>query len=622
VTAGTWQRLTRALRDDRRGAPATGLLAPGVVEAAPAPPVELPAAAIDPAEVAARVAAVAALDPRLHARLVALDPDQQAAVVTDAPAALVRAAVGSGKTTVLLHRAAFLHRVVGVPLEDLAILTFTTQAAQALRVRLDELLGRATSARERRLHGTFHAVALALLEGGLPLDQLDRRPGLTVLDDDAVAALLDELAVAHRLRVGPRRRLRERLRAAPPTGALAELGRLFADAKRAHNAMEFDDLIEAATALLAGPGGARPRWILIDELQDCEPRELALVQGLRGPTGGVFGVGDPCQAIYGWRGGVADGFARAAATLGCVVHHLPTSYRSTRTILDGAAAVLGDQPIATGELRAARPAGSPIAVRRHHDPIAEATYLAARLTELHAAGVPRSALAVLARLRAQVDALVAALTAAGVPCLGELRDGAPPVDDPTDAVRVMTLHAAKGLQFTHVFVAGANLGILPLVLRDRGEDEAEERRLLFVGLTRATETVEVSYVACPHQFGALGAPSPLLYLLPAATVAWDEGPRGTSGTTATVATTATAATVTAATETAATVTAATVTAATVTAAENALPWRVGQAVRHRRYGQGVVRALGDGEVRCEFGPWGERAFPLALCPLTPAPDAP
>jgi superfamily I DNA/RNA helicase len=355
---------------------------------------------------------------------------------------------------------------------------------------------------------------------------------------------------------------------------------------------------------------------LIDELQDCEPRELALVQGLRGPTGGVFGVGDPCQAIYGWRGGVADGFARAAATLGCVVHHLPTSYRSTRTILDGAAAVLGDQPIATGELRAARPAGSPIAVRRHHDPIAEATYLAARLTELHAAGVPRSALAVLARLRAQVDALVAALTAAGVPCLAELRDGAPPVDEPTDAVRVMTLHAAKGLQFTHVFVAGANLGILPLVLRDRGEDEAEERRLLFVGLTRATETVEVSYVACPHQFGALGAPSPLLYLLPAATVAWDEGPRGTSGTTATVATTATAATMTAATEPAATETAA------ATAPENALPWRVGQAVRHRRYGQGVVRALGDGEVRCEFGPWGERAFPLALCPLTPAPDAP
>ena len=89
-------------------------------------------------------------------------------------------------------------------------------------------------------------------------------------------------------------------------------------------------------------------------------------------------------------------------------------------------------------------------------------------------------------------------------------------------MRVLTLHAAKGLEFRHVFIAGANLGVVPLVVRDMVEDEPEERRLLFVGITRAKDEVEISYVACPHQFGALGAPSPLLYLLPAAVVAWHD----------------------------------------------------------------------------------------------------
>jgi DNA helicase-2/ATP-dependent DNA helicase PcrA len=227
-----------------------------------------------------------------------------------------------------------------------------------------------------------------------------------------------------------------------------------------------------------------------------------MVMALRGRETCWFGVGDPLQAIYGWRGGT-DGFARAEAVIGGRIHELPFSYRSTRTVLEAARAVLGDQPTRCGAVQPVRGDGARVVVRRHHDPISEAHGIAARIAELRAGGVANAEIAVLCRLRAQADALVELLTARGTSCID--RD-----DAPDDAVRVLTLHAAKGLEFRHVFIAGLNRGILPLELPDRWTDEAEERRLLYVGITRARDGVELSYPANPHQFGARNEPSPLI----------------------------------------------------------------------------------------------------------------
>ncbi len=650
-----WQGLHRQVRAERRRvdgpAPAASVAtsvavsaaANAAASAARAPTIvepEVTAAVVDPDVIAARLAAVRDVSPRLHARLAALDPAQQAAVLADEPAALVRAQVGSGKTTVLVHKALHLHLVGGVPLDRIAILTFTTKAADELRLRLDELAGRPTTPAERWLMGTFHSVAMALLQRVLPVEQVGHRPDFTVLDEDAVAALIDELAARHRLRVGRRRTLRDRLRALAPgdvTSELARLAALVAAAKRARNAMDFDDLIDHAGHLLAAADVPRPRFILVDELQDCEPRELELVRRLRGPAGRFFGVGDPRQAIYGWRGGRADGFARAAVALDCVVHALPASYRSTRTILDGARAVLGAQPVAGGELVGVRPPGAPIVVRRHHDPVAESSYLAARLAALHADGVPYGELAVLCRLRAQLDAIGPTLTAHGVPWTGDGEGGEVGAGD---GVRLLTLHAAKGLEFRHVLIAGANLGVLPLVIRDQIDDEAEERRLLFVGLTRARDSVEISYVACPHQFGAMGVPSPLLYLLPAAAVEWHDGSAPTVASPSVASAPPAASTtviaspviaspppaaspaIVASSSVAPSAVVEPAPAASVAAVGPDAPWRAGQAVRHPRYGVGVVVGLAGDAVECDFGKLGPRSFPLRMCPLVAIAGAP
>ena len=530
------------------------------------------------------LAATRAACPTLHASLLALDPDQRAAVLSCDRATLVHAQVGSGKTTVLVHRAAYLHVVCGVPLDQLAILTFTNRAAGELRQRLDALLGRTTTNHERWLVGTFHAVASALLRRVLPVERVGHTRQFTILDEDAAIELAVAVVRRHRIRPGRRATLRDRLRTDP---ALAALATAVAAERRARDAMDFDDLIEHATSLL----GDSPvlAHALIDELQDCEPRELAFVRALIHPASQFFAVGDPLQSIYGWRGAAPTLFTRAALEGSCRVRTLPQSYRSTQTVLVGARAILGAQPVAIGELVPVRAPGPKIKIVRHHDVTAEAAYLAARLGELHAAGVRWDELAVLCRLRVQVADLASALTTRGVPCVNDLHDRVEPsaVESQGPAgVRILTIHAAKGLEFTHVFLSGANVGVLPLPSRDchgdsESADPSEERRLLFVAITRARDAVEISYQFRPHTHGALGVASPLLLLLPDDVATRDDG-------------------------------------VPVVAQPAPVPgeWHVGQRVRHPRYGSGTIVAIADDTFDCDFGKLGPRAFPRAMCPLT------
>ena len=82
-----------------------------------------------------------------------------------------------------------------------------------------------------------------------------------------------------------------------------------------------------------------------------------------------------------------------------------------------------------------------------------------------------------------------------------------------DSVRLMTLHASKGLEFDTVFIIGVNQGLLPLQCRSF-EQEEEERRLFFVGITRARNCLELSWYTNPGEPGVSGEPSRYLRMLP------------------------------------------------------------------------------------------------------------
>jgi superfamily I DNA/RNA helicase len=540
-------------------------------------------------EVAAALAALASTHPALHASLAHLNPSQITAVLSDAPSTLVRAQVGSGKTTVLVHKALYLHAVLAVPLAEIAVLTFTNTAAREIRDRLAAMsMDMAAESDDQSAHdgwliGTFHGVARMLLAHALPIERLGYRPGFGILDEPSLEELREELIKQHKLKVGRRSSLRRRMREPGAEGALQTLANLVAEAKRDRNVMDFDDLIDFANTLLveARPGLRRsvaPRWLLVDEAQDCEARELLFLRNLAVAHTRFFAVGDPRQAIYGFRNGDLDVCAKLAADWRCRCLDLPRNYRSTGIILQAARAVLGAQPGQGASLVASREAGGVILVQLHHDPVSEAAYLADRVCALRAQGVPLGQVAVLYRLRSQGDVVARAFAERGLPVLqtaGDYRQLS------CEAARLLTLHSAKGLEFQHVFICGVNQGLLPLGF----EDNAEERRLLFVGITRARDTVEISYVARPDTPQALGLPSAYLGKIPADLVDWRDIPQ------------------------------APVPASSTIVIPEPAGFHLGKTVRHPRYGRGVVTAVTADTIACDFGKLGGKSFSAKLCPL-------
>jgi hypothetical protein len=162
------------------------------------------------------------------------------------------------------------------------------------------------------------------------------------------------------------------------------------------------------------------------------------------------------------------------------------------------------------------------------------------------------------------------------------------VDGPV--VRVLTLHAAKGLEWRAVHLAGANEGVLPVRGWGREASWEEERRLFFVGLTRARDLLAFSWQNAPSLPGAQARPSPFLHELPAEHVRWQglnpaNGPAGAG-------------------------------VHPPTNPAEVPGWRIGALVRHPRLGPGVVVGIGTERVTAAFAGLGERSFALALCPLT------
>jgi superfamily I DNA/RNA helicase len=575
--------LQRRIRDERRkgefgAGEAAALYTAGEAELSP--------------DVAEALAGLGSSHPALHATLSRLNPSQLTAVLSDEPATLVRAQVGSGKTTVLVHKVLYLHIALGVPLREIAVLTFTNKAAREILSRLGAMsMNLVVESLDEPAHdgwlvGTFHGVARTLLAQALPLERIGYRADFGILDESSREELREELIKRHKLKVGRRSSLRRRMREPAAEGPLHTLAGLVAEAKRDRNVMDFDDLLDFASRLLEGSREelrrpVAPRWLLVDEVQDCEPRELLFLRNLAAAHTRFFAVGDPRQAIYGFRNGDLDVCARLAQDWRCRCLDLPRNYRSTGIILQAARAVLGVQPGQGASLVGSREPGEVIVIQRHHDPESEAEHLADRIGALRAEGVPLGQVAVLYRLRNQGEVVARVFSARGLPVLQTAQDYR---QLSSDAVRLLTLHSAKGLEFPHVFICGVNQGLLPLGF----VDNAEERRLLFVGMTRARDTVELSYVARPSAPQALGLPSSYLGKIPAALVDWRDVPQ------------------------------APVPAAKTAPGPEPAGFHLGKAVRHPRYGHGVITAVTADTIECDFGKLGGKSFSAKLCPLVAA----
>jgi DNA helicase-2/ATP-dependent DNA helicase PcrA len=524
--------------------------------------------------------------------LTGLDLDQRAAAaIVNGPLVIV-AGPGSGKTRTLTQRIVNLVSEYGIAGEDCLAITFTRRAAAEMRERLQQSLG--TGAHHIAVH-TFHSLGLAMLREHANAAGLQR--GFRVAGEaERVAALATALDLPQPRAQSLVRAISKSERTAiAPSGEVAEARAAYQKMLTVNNWIDFDDLVRLTVRLLeSNPDIAalyreRFRFVSADEFQDVDALQYRLLTLLASPpSGNLCVIGDPHQAIYGFRGADASCFERFRSDYpGAATVALKRNYRSSGTIVAASSQIIAENSDAMNE---------PIAeiVRDMHERItihaapserAEAEFIVATIEQAigghsffsidsgRASGQGEALsfadFAVLYRTEAQAAALTEALARSGIPFrkhshtpLGEepavralldafassagsdrdlvarLRDAARRLgaekdetaaigialqrllpltetcggdaarfldavalasdadfwDPRADGVALLTLHAAKGLEFAFVFIAGLEDGVLPLHWGkvESNDEMAEQRRLFYVGMTRAKDRLVLS----------------------------------------------------------------------------------------------------------------------------------
>ncbi|MBU4191933.1 MAG: UvrD-helicase domain-containing protein [Pseudodesulfovibrio sp.] len=545
---------------------------------------------------------------------IAPNPAQQAAIDAGPGPVLVLAGPGTGKTQTLMGRVARLIKQ-GEPARRILALTFTRRAAQELRDRLKTLRGENA---ELPQAGTLHSLCFdywkhAYSETPIVLPEAAAKKLFAEVNPEFAGKNLDHHWTRYNLG-------RERLTDLPAD--LAEAHISYGNQKNHWDLVDYTDLLEFMLEQAGAPTFRMPyTQVLVDEVQDLTPLQLAVIRGIAGPSGeGVFLIGDPNQSIYGFRGAAGDIQARLTELWPAIQSvTLTENYRSAQNILDCAGALFPEAPKLHSHVRAA----ASIHLFEGPDDIREATWISDRIKGLigttshsladageHGELAPGD-IAVLVRFKALIPIIHKTLKRAGIPCstpelegfwqeprvasilhaaerflgmaLGGVEDvidvpdhilakgpvglaaylsETPPFDQffwesrqfkelkhefelrggwqglvnwvslqselelvrrSAEKVQIMSLHAAKGLEFEAVFMPACEEGILPFAGMDlltakitltpgRGQRFPEERRLMYVGMTRAKQSLYLSRAARRQLYGKTLSLPPSRYL--------------------------------------------------------------------------------------------------------------
>jgi DNA helicase II / ATP-dependent DNA helicase PcrA len=594
----------------------------------------------------------------------------EAVRATEGPV-LILAGAGSGKTKCLTHRLAYVVTEKKAELNQILAITFTNKAAGELATRILDILGitvhhgKTTQFQIRRYLpwvGTFHSICVRLLRN--EATELGLSPTFTILDSDDTISLIKQICKKKNL--DPKQYSAQAIRSIISNAKnelmtpdefepfaqghfqeiahevyveyQKELGKL--------SALDFDDLIFTTVRLLEKhPHIAKKyqeqfKYVMVDEYQDTNKAQYKLTRLLTNPqTNNLCVVGDDFQSIYGWRGANFHNILNFNRDFpNTTVVKLEQNYRSTQTIIDGAADIIAkvkrrsDKKIWTENT-----GGAPITVYEANNAYAEADFIVTESRSLRAMGSSWSDVAILYRTNAQSRVIEEVLLAEGVPyrLVGALRfyerkevkdilaylrylrnendthslarivnvpprgigpktfekggekvqqflsemqllrefvsqntptaslerllqvtrykeflnDGTPEgearmenveelqnlsaefetvedflehvalvsdvdnFDPNADAVTLMTLHSSKGLEFTTVFLTGLEEGLFPHMraLEDDSEMD-EERRLCYVGMTRARKRLYLTWARTRMIHGGMTSTVPSRFL--------------------------------------------------------------------------------------------------------------
>ncbi len=292
-----------------------------------------------------------------------LNPQQKSAVLEADRPLLVLAGAGSGKTRVITTKIAYLIQQKGLHPRNIYAVTFTNKAAKEMKARVSTLM---QNTPPKGLNvSTFHTLGLNFLrqEG----KALGLKPNFTIMDSADTQQLIKELLKKQDLDKDLLNQLQARLsgwknRLITPDQALsqaenepdqfaAQLYVRYQQQLKAYNAVDFDDLIMLPAQLLATDTEIRLRWqnrvryLLVDEYQDTNGAQYALVKHLVGVEGRFTVVGDDDQSIYAWRGAEPENMAQLSKDFpNLQVIKLEQNYRSTNRILQAANTLISRNP--------------------------------------------------------------------------------------------------------------------------------------------------------------------------------------------------------------------------------------------------------------------------------------
>lgn len=560
----------------------------------------------------------------------ALNERQQDAVESIQPVTAVIAGPGTGKTKTLIEKILYLIERRKVKPSEITAVTFTNKAAQEMKERLERELGNKRAMKQIQI-GTFHSICLDILK--------EEGENITLADEIQVKELAQETIDTWNMRISVRDFLSETslYKSAPEERGFndqvwEEAFNHYQKLLKDRNLADFDDLLLRALSLARLSENQeytkRFTYLLVDEFQDVNPVQYSLM--LEWAKGGreLFVIGDPDQAIYGFRGSDSQCFNRLRedrpdTRMIC----LEENYRSVSAVVDAAMAVISRNPGEARHLRAYRGEGEKIRMVEAASDFSEGIFVAKEINrqtggldmldvqsgfqaEIERRQRSFSDIAVLCRTHRQFRILEKCLSQEGIPymtvgrgdflldsavrgtvsffksleeeepqtkelalkllwdlsdtevgdsvyqeakrkylpqikkhkpekilkswqedmnlkknaavtrlyqtalqystmeeflrdlSLGEEGDliRRPQKNYSAGAVTLMTLHGSKGLEFPLVFLCGTQEGTLPLEKADCPTDLEEERRLFFVGMTRAKDQLILTYAKEPSPF--------------------------------------------------------------------------------------------------------------------------
>lgn len=472
--------------------------------------------------------------PDLKTELERLNPAQREAVTYAGPGPLlVLAGPGSGKTHVITRRVRYLTEVMGIAPEKILVLTFTKDAAVSMKERYLKEISSENSKKFKTVNfGTIHSIFYHLLQDSVDLpeehllmDMEKKKLLMPILESFLPNANFMEInnfsmdmmsSISFFKNTGNRKEAERRLHPYM-RDRFDDIFDSYEKRRKNLGKLDFDDMLADCKRLLSENKIIWKYWqsryehILIDEFQDVNPAQYDVIKLLAAPPYNLFGVGDDDQSIYGFRGadpGVMQVFAKEYHAKQVTLN---VNYRCNEEIVKASLKLIGHNKerfvkklvsykaleknkknflsklfkgIGEEAAKKEQEGGKKKGVRKLSYRTQEEEYqsICEICEESLRAG---DTMAVLARTNRLLDRFARELKIRGIP-FDTTQDG---------KLALMTVHGSKGLEFDRVVLLDCNERTFPHGFNLDQKTMEEERRIFYVGMTRAKSELLLPYVA-------------------------------------------------------------------------------------------------------------------------------